>query len=424
MESAHAAADRQGGAVDPRAAACRTAASISTSKGRRKSAPSVKAYFALKLAGVPADDPRMVAAARAHPRARRHSGGQQLRQGQPQPLRSVSARSTAPAFRRKSCCCRCNFSTRCRRGRARSWSRSRSCMPRIRSARAGGFNLDEICAARREPGFRSATSRWFTLAQLLSRGRSLAEVVGAARLEAHPRRARSRRPKHWMLERMQHSDGLGAIYPPMMYSIMALDVLGYRAGRSGARRGAAAVRQPDAWMTASASSSSRAFRRSGTRRSARTPWRRAGPRIRALRGARPTGCSRRKSAARATGPSSGPNTEPSGWAFEYRNEFYPDIDDTAMVMLALSACRGDRTPRRRRHCASARLDWLLAMQSQRRRLGGVRRRQQLGVPEQRSVRRSQRHARSDLPRYHRPRARSAGGARARPRSPAVRRGVD
>src|ERR1035441_3643854 len=24
-----------------------------------------------------------------------------------------------------------------------------------------------------------------------------------------------------------------------------------------------------------------------------------------------------------------PNTEPSGWAFEYGNEFYPDIDDTA-----------------------------------------------------------------------------------------------
>ena len=29
-----------------------------------------------------------------------------------------------------------------------------------------------------------------------------------------------------MLERYAHSDGLGAIYPPMMYSIMALDVLG------------------------------------------------------------------------------------------------------------------------------------------------------------------------------------------------------
>ena len=33
-----------------------------------------------------------------------------------------------------------------------------------------------------------------------------------------------------------------------------------------------------------------------------------------------------------------PNTEPSGWAFEYNNEYYPDIDDTAMVMLALSEC--------------------------------------------------------------------------------------
>ena len=30
-----------------------------------------------------------------------------------------------------------------------------------------------------------------------------------------------------MLERMKHAEGLGAIYPPMQYSIMALDVLGY-----------------------------------------------------------------------------------------------------------------------------------------------------------------------------------------------------
>ena len=30
-----------------------------------------------------------------------------------------------------------------------------------------------------------------------------------------------------MIERLHHSDGLGAIYPPMMYSVMALDVLGY-----------------------------------------------------------------------------------------------------------------------------------------------------------------------------------------------------
>ena len=28
-----------------------------------------------------------------------------------------------------------------------------------------------------------------------------------------------------------------------------------------------------------------------------------------------------------------PNTPPSGWYFEFANEFYPDIDDTAMVLL-------------------------------------------------------------------------------------------
>ena len=31
----------------------------------------------------------------------------------------------------------------------------------------------------------------------------------------------------WMLERTKYSDGLAAIYPSMMYVIMALDVLGY-----------------------------------------------------------------------------------------------------------------------------------------------------------------------------------------------------
>ena len=31
-----------------------------------------------------------------------------------------------------------------------------------------------------------------------------------------------------------------------------------------------------------------------------------------------------------------PDLEPSGWFFEYRNGFYPDIDDTAMVLMGLA----------------------------------------------------------------------------------------
>ena len=29
------------------------------------------------------------------------------------------------------------------------------------------------------------------------------------------------------------------------------------------------------------------------------------------------------------------NAEPGGWAFEFRNDFYPDVDDTAFVLMAL-----------------------------------------------------------------------------------------
>ena len=50
-----------------------------------------------------------------------------------------------------------------------------------------------------------------------------------------------------------------------------------------------------------------------------------------------------------TGRSAGPGCSPSGWAFEFHNDSYPDIDDTAEVLLALrraglpgrpAACRG------------------------------------------------------------------------------------
>ena len=56
---------------------------------------TIKAYTALKLAGLPYDDPQSDPRARAHPGAGRLAGGQQLRQGQSQPVRSVSARTHA-----------------------------------------------------------------------------------------------------------------------------------------------------------------------------------------------------------------------------------------------------------------------------------------------------------------------------------------
>ena len=30
-----------------------------------------------------------------------------------------------------------------------------------------------------------------------------------------------------------------------------------------------------------------------------------------------------------------PDVDPGGWAFEFRNDFYPDVDDTGFVLMAL-----------------------------------------------------------------------------------------
>src|SRR5205085_3779772 len=57
-----------------------------------------------------------------------------------------------------------------------------------------------------------------------------------------------------------------------------------------------------------------------------------------------------------------PKTEPSGWYFEFANEFYPDIDDTAMVLLALHHARGSNATAQEA-CTRRALNWLIAMQS-------------------------------------------------------------
>ena len=68
-----------------------------------------------------------------------------------------------------------------------------------------------------------------------------------------------------------------------------------------------------------------------------------------------------------------PKTEPSGWAFLFRNDCYPDIDDTAMILLALSRARAaDAAGPEGLPSARARLDSGYA--GRRWRLGCLRRR--------------------------------------------------
>ncbi|MBN1393713.1 MAG: terpene cyclase/mutase family protein [Pirellulales bacterium] len=142
--------------------------------------------------------------------------------------------------------------------------------------------------------------------------------------------------EQWMLARFDRSDGLGAIYPPIVWSIVALKCLGYpddspqmQYCREELRRlviddesSGTSRLQPcrsPVWDTAI---SVRALAASGVR-----------PENPALREAIQWLLARQ---IRRRGDwAETVSAEPGGWCFEYNNDFYPDCDDTAMVLMAL-----------------------------------------------------------------------------------------
>jgi len=175
------------------------------------------------------------------------------------------------------------------------------------------------------------------------------------------RRKAIRECEVWMLERTRYSGGLGAIYPPMMYAIMAFDVLGYPADhpdRVEALRQFEALMVDDergfffqpcfspVWDTAILT---HALGESGVA---------AEPVMENSASWLLTKEVRRKGDWSVKRP----DVEPSGWYFEFANEFYPDIDDTAMVLLALKHARSANRDQQRKAVERA-TKWLLAMQS-------------------------------------------------------------
>ncbi len=55
------------------------------------------------------------------------------------------------------------------------------------------------------------------------------------------------------------------------------------------------------------------------------------------------------------------DVEPSGWVFEYENKWNPDVDDTAMVLLALRQIPTDN-PAKRDECFQRGLKWMMTFQ--------------------------------------------------------------
>ncbi|WP_305733475.1 squalene--hopene cyclase [Trichlorobacter ammonificans] len=57
-----------------------------------------------------------------------------------------------------------------------------------------------------------------------------------------------------------------------------------------------------------------------------------------------------------------PELEPGGWAFEFQNDWYPDVDDTAAVLIAIKNIKV-KNNKAKQDAARRGIDWCLGMQS-------------------------------------------------------------
>lgn len=170
-----------------------------------------------------------------------------------------------------------------------------------------------------------------------------------------------REAEQWMMTRMHHSEGLGAIYPSIMYSIMAMEVLGYERDHPDFEQAIrdfnnlmlegeeSLIFQPSkspVWDTAIA-----AFALGELGESKREELTAAADWLLSKEIRRKGDWSAKR-----------PDLTPSGWVFEFANEFYPDIDDTAMVLLTLLHAKAT-DPEKQMRAERRAIDWLLGMQS-------------------------------------------------------------
>jgi squalene-hopene/tetraprenyl-beta-curcumene cyclase len=161
-------------------------------------------------------------------------------------------------------------------------------------------------------------------------------------------------------ERLNGEDGLGGIFPAMANAVMAYDALGYPKDHPDAaiaRRSIAKLLvhgrdesycQPcvsPIWDTGLAL---HAMLESGLRADAG-----------AIGRAADWLAERQILDVKGDWTATRPDVRPGGWAFQYRNDHYPDVDDTAVVAMALHRADPDKY---RENIARA-AEWIVGMQS-------------------------------------------------------------
>ncbi|TVR84016.1 MAG: squalene--hopene cyclase [Rhodospirillales bacterium] len=161
--------------------------------------------------------------------------------------------------------------------------------------------------------------------------------------------------------RLNGEDGLGGIFPAMANAVMAFDALGYsrdhpdyvtaRAAIQGllSRESGETMCQPCLSPVWDTSLALHTLLEAGCE-----------PDNHAVRNA--TDWLRKTQVLDVVGDwaSRKPDARPGGWAFQYRNDHYPDVDDTAVVVMALQRVGSDAV----REAVDRGVEWVLAMQSE------------------------------------------------------------
>ena len=170
--------------------------------------------------------------------------------------------------------------------------------------------------------------------------------------------------RRWTTERLNGEDGLGAIYPAMANSVMMYDVLGYppsHPDRAIARisvekllviKDHEAYCQPcvsPVWDTALVAHALLETKDEKAQVAA----------VRGLEWLAPL----QVLDVKGDWADEKPDVRPGGWAFQYRNDHYPDLDDTAVVVMAMDrAAKAGISPQYKNEIARG-AEWVDGLQS-------------------------------------------------------------
>jgi squalene-hopene/tetraprenyl-beta-curcumene cyclase len=239
----------------------------------------------------------------------------------------------------------------------------------LRPVRALPFGLPELRAPGRAA--KGGADPWETAFQGLDRAlhgyeRFLARGGPAGSLRA----AAMRRCAEWIIARQERDGCWGGIQPPWVYSLLALHLLGYGLDHPVIQRGLAGFER----FTITEPGPDGPVRRLEACQS--PVWDTALAAVALGDAGLPGDHPALQAAARwllgeeIRGPGDWqvrrPGLAPGGWAFEFDNDGYPDVDDTAEIVLALrrAAGPGDGELARQAAAASGRgIGWLTGMQS-------------------------------------------------------------